>query len=106
MSIREIIIKPLFTEKMSKLEESERKYGFRVEKSANKMEIKSAVEKKFDVKVSKVATMNFLGKAKSMTVRSGGKTIRTSGKRSDWKKAIVTLKEGYSIDLVKGGAAA
>jgi len=102
MSTREIIIKPIFTEKMSRLEELERKYAFQVEGNANKIEIKSAVEKRFDVKVEKVATMNRLGKHKQMTVRSGGKTIRTNGRRSNWKKAIITLKEGFNIDLVGG----
>jgi large subunit ribosomal protein L23 len=102
MSIREIIIKPLFTEKMSQLEDTQLKYAFQVASSANKIEIKDAVEKRFDVKVLKVATMNRLGKSKQMTVRSGGRTIRTSGHRSDWKKAIITLKEGSVIDLISG----
>ena len=96
-----IIIRPLFTEKMSQLEEIERKYAFQVQSSANKIVIKSAVEKKFDVKVEKVATMNRQGKLKD-TMKSGGRTIRTRGKRSGWKKAIITLKEGYSIDLIRG----
>lgn len=104
MSVREIIIKPLFTEKMSQLEETQRKYAFHVDRSANKIDIKNAVEKRFDVEVAKVATMNRLGKAKQMTVRSGGRTIRTSGHRSDWKKAIITLKEGSTIDLIRGDA--
>ena len=102
MSEREIIIKPLFTEKMSQLEETQRKYAFHVDRSANKIDIKNAVEKRFDVEVANVATMNRLGKAKQMTVRSGGRTIRTSGHRSDWKKAIITLKEGSTIDLIRG----
>ena len=51
MSIREIIIKPLFTEKMSQLEDTQLKYAFQVASSANKIEIKDAVEKRFDVKV-------------------------------------------------------
>jgi large subunit ribosomal protein L23 len=104
MSEREIIIKPLFTEKMSQLEETQRKYAFHVDRSANKIDIKNAVEKRFDVEVAKVATMNRLGKAKQMTVRSGGRTIRTSGHRSDWKNAIITLKEGSTIDLIRGDA--
>ena len=104
MSVREIIIKPLFTEKMSQLEETQRKYAFHVDRSANKIDIKNAVEKRFDVEVANVATMNRLGKAKQMTVRSGGRTIRTSGHRSDWKKAIITLKEGSTIDLIRGEA--
>jgi large subunit ribosomal protein L23 len=97
-----IIIRPLFTEKMSQLEEIERKYAFQVKSSSNKIEIKYAVEQKFDVKVEKVATMNRQGKLKEMTMKSGGRTIRTRGKRSGWKKAIITLKEGYSIDLIRG----
>lgn len=104
MSVREIIIKPLFTEKMSQLEEAQGKYAFHVDSSANKIEIKDAVKKRFDVEVANVATMNRLGKAKQMTVRSGGRTIRTSGHRSDWKKAIITLKEGSTIDLIRGDA--
>ena len=99
-----IIVRPLFTEKMSQLEEIERKYAFQVKSTANKIVIKSAVEQKFDVKVEKVATMNRQGKLKDMTMKTGGRTIRTRGKRSGWKKAIITLKEGYTIDLIRGEA--
>ena len=104
MDYRKILIRPLFTEKMSFLEETERKYAFQVDPSANKIQIKQAIEDKFDVKVQKVATMNRKGKAKQMTVRSGGRAIRTSGFQSHWKRAVVTLKEGYNIDLLKGEA--
>ncbi|MDP7330802.1 MAG: 50S ribosomal protein L23 [Candidatus Marinimicrobia bacterium] len=90
---------------MSRLEEEERKYAFQVEKGVNKIEIKRAIEGKFDVEVEKVATMNRAGKEKNMTVRSGGKTIRTQGFRSSWKKAVVTLKEGDVIDLLRGDTA-
>ena len=102
MEYNNTIIRPLFTEKMTQLEDVERKYAFHVISKANKIDIKNAVEKKFDVEVQKVATMNRLGKTKDMTMKSGGRTIRTSGKRSDWKKAIVTLKEGFTIDLMRG----
>ena len=102
MSYQKTIIRPLFTEKMSRLEETERKYAFQVSKKVNKIEIKRAIEEKFDVEVKKIATMNRLGKEKNMTVRSGGKTIRTQGYRANWKKAIITLKEGHSIDLLRG----
>ena len=106
MSIKEqIIIKPILTEKLNILQESERKYGFQVHPDANKIEIKRAIEDRFGVKVEKVATMNFRGKAKEMTVRSGGRVIRTRGKRSDWKKAVVTLKEGEKIDFYQGETA-
>ena len=102
MKHNETIIRPLFTEKMTQLEDIERKYAFHVSTKSNKIDIKNAVEKQFDVEVQKVATMNRLGKTKDMTMKSGGRTIRTTGKRSDWKKAIVTLKEGFSIDLMRG----
>ena len=102
MKHNDIIIRPLFTEKMTQLEDIQRKYAFQVSQKSNKIDIKKAVEDRFDVEVQKVATMNRLGKTKDMTMKSGGRTIRTSGKRSDWKKAIVTLKEGFSIDLMKG----
>jgi large subunit ribosomal protein L23 len=106
MSIKEtIIIEPILTEKINLLQESERKYGFRVHPKANKIEIKDAVENRFGVKVEKVATMNVQGKTKQMTVRSGGRVIRTSGRRSAWKKAIVTLKEGEKIDFYQGETA-
>ena len=75
---------------------------FKLQKKTNKIEIKKAVEKKFNVQVLKVSTMNLSGKQKTMTVRSGGKTIRTSGYTSSWKKAIVTLKKDFSIDLLEG----
>ncbi len=101
----DIIIRPLFTEKQSFLEETERKYAFQVDGRANKITIKKAIESKFDVKIIKVATMNRRGKEKQMTVRSGGRPIRTQGRRSNWKKAVVTLAEGYSIDLLKGETA-
>lgn len=105
MSTKLIIIKPILTEKVNELQESQRKYGFQVLASANKIEIKKAVETKFGVKVEKVATQNVLGKTKQMTVRSGGRVIRTNGRRSDWKKAIVTLKKGEKIDFYQGETA-
>ena len=82
------------------LSETQRKYVFQVEKVANKLEIKKAVEEKFNVKVDKVATLNFKGKRKNTTVRSNGRVLRTSGFRSSWKKAIITLTEGFTIDLL------
>jgi len=102
MSFQKIIIRPLFTEKISRLEEQESKYAFEVTRGVNKIEIKRAIEEKFDVLVKKVATMNRIGKEKNMTVRSGGRTIRTKGNRASWKKAVITLKEGYSINHLDG----
>ncbi|MBT3518542.1 MAG: 50S ribosomal protein L23 [Candidatus Marinimicrobia bacterium] len=100
-----IIIKPILTEKMAILEERQNKFAFLVSPNANKSEIKKAVETKFDVKVVKVATMNQIGKHKQMTVKSGGRTIRTTGKRSDYKKAVITLESGSTIDLMRGETA-
>ena len=102
MDYHNIIIKPLFTEKMSILQETQRKYAFQVSQFANKIEIKKAIQKRFDVEVEKVATMNRKGKIRQMTVRSGGRVIRTSGRKSSWKRAIVTLREGFIIDLMGG----
>ena len=99
INYNKILIRPIFTEKMSRLEE-ERKYSFQVMVGTNKLEVKKAVEMMFDVSVKKVSTSNRSGKKKNMTVRSGGRTIRTNGRRSNWKKAIVTLKEGDVIDLL------
>jgi len=98
----EIIIKPLLTEKMAVMEERENKYAFLVNINSNKTEIKKAIEAKFDVKVAKVATIRQIGKNKQMTVRSGGRTIRTTGKRSDYKKAIITLEPNSTIDIMRG----
>jgi large subunit ribosomal protein L23 len=88
---RSIIKKIQVTEKGSLLVESN-KYTFEVATDSNKVEIKRAVEGLFDVKVTAVNTMNYTGKKKRM---------RTAkyGKRSDWKRAIVTLAEGNKIDM-------
>ena len=99
---QKLLIKPVLTEKMAIMQERENKYAFIVEKSANKVQIKDAIEKKFDVVVAKVATMNIDGKLKQMTTKSNGRTIRTQGRRSGYKKTIITLQDGYSIDFVSG----
>ena len=99
MDINKIIIGPLLTEKGATLTESLNKYLFKVEKASNKIEIKKAIENKFNVKVKKVSIINVKGKMKSMSVKSSGRTIRTQGKKSSWKKAIVTLAKDSSIDL-------
>ena len=90
----DIIIKPVVTER-SMDDMNDNKYTFVVDRKSNKTEIKSAVEKVFGVKVSKVNTMNVLGKIK----RQGA----TSGKRADWKKAIVTLSpDSKGIEFFEG----
>ena len=90
---REIIIKPVVTEKSVDLMQ-ENKYCFRVAKDANKIEIKNAVEKLFNVTVLSVNTRTIQGKVK----RQG----RYEGKRPDVKKAIVTLKAGDQIKVFEG----
>ncbi len=91
---REIIIRPLVTEKISNLQETENKVAFVVDRSANKIEIRKAVENKFNVQVKKVATINMKGKMKRLG--------RFEGRRSNWKKAVVTLREGFTIDFFEG----
>ncbi len=95
MKKRKILIRPLYTEKMARLQESENKYGFEVERTANKIEIASTIEKRFDVKVKSVKTMIVRGKMRQQMTRAG----RFYGRRPDWKKAIVTLAEGEKLDL-------
>ena len=105
MSIKSsIILRPILSEKSTLLGETQNKYVFQVEKTSNKLEIKQAIENKFNVKIRKVATLNMKGKLKNVTIRSNGNVLRTSGNRSSWKKAIVTLQEGYSIDILGGEA--
>ena len=97
-----IILRPILSEKSTALSESQNKYVFQVEKQANKLEIKQAIESKFKVEIKKVATLNIKGKKKNTTIRSNGHILRTSGNRAGWKKAIVTLREGDSIDILGG----
>ena len=89
-----ILISPLVTEKISSLNEKG-KYGFIVESSANKVEIAKAVERMYSVNVAKVNTISVLGKAKSRFTKGG----TVSGKKPDYKKAIVTLAAGEVIDF-------
>jgi len=89
-----IIYRPIVTEKISNLQEKGI-YAFEVELNANKIEIARAVEKKFNVTVTNVRTMNIKGKSKTQMTKRG----RFEGKTSHIKKAIVTLKEGDKIDL-------
>jgi len=103
MSIKSsIILKPILSEKGTLLAETQNKYVFQVEKKSNKLEIKQAIENKFKVKIKKVATLNIRGKKKNMTIRSNGNILNTNGNRANWKKAIVTLQDGYTIDILGG----
>jgi len=96
----QVIIRPILSEKSSLLG-SRSQHVFQVAKSANKLTIKKAVEDRFDVEVKKVAIINVKGKQKNMSVRSSGRVLRTSGRRANWKKAIVTLSKG-TIDILHG----
>lgn len=90
------IIKPIITEKLTAITEKlPNRYGFIVDRRANKLQIKSAVEELYDVTVDKVNTMNFSGKNSSRFTKSGLLTGRTNS----FKKAIVTLVEGETIDF-------
>jgi large subunit ribosomal protein L23 len=89
-----IIRKPLITEKSTRQKEEGRQYVFEVHRDANKIEIQSAVERLFKVKVLQVRTSNVMGKTKRLGKRYG--------KRPDWKKAILTLREGDRIDFFEG----
>ena len=80
---------------------SRSQHVFQVSKTANKLTIKKAVEDRFDVEVKKVAIINVKGKQKNMSVRSSGRVLRTSGRKANWKKAIVTLSKG-TIDILHG----
>ena len=92
MNLYEVIRRPLVTEKGVLKKDTERTLCFEVNSGANKTQVKSAVEKLFKVKVAKVHTVNVKGKQKR---------VRASwGRTADWKKAIVTLKEGSKIDLM------
>ena len=102
MDYTKIIVRPLLSEKANKLSSMSRQYVFEVSSKSNKLQIKSAIEKKFEVKVDKVRTINYKGKMKNTSVRSNGKVLRTSGFRANWKKAIITLTEGQKIDIVGG----
>ena len=91
MNIYSVIKKPHVTEKTSLGSDSSNTVAIVVDKAANKIEIKQAIENLFKVKVADVRTVTVAGKVK----RSG----KTFGKRSNWKKAYVTLQEGQSIDF-------
>ena len=90
----EIIKRPLDTEKLDRMRDRENKFAFEIDLKANKTEVKQAIEQLFKVKVLDVKTAIVRGKFR----RIG----RSQGQRSNWKKAIVTLKEGDAIQLFEG----
>ncbi|MFO7656294.1 MAG: 50S ribosomal protein L23 [Bacteroidales bacterium] len=90
-----ILVKPIVTEKINAQAESLNRYGFVVEKRANKLQIRKAVEGLYGVTVSSVNTMRYAGKRKSRFTKAGA----ISGRTNNYKKAIVTLIVGDSIDF-------
>lgn len=95
MKLSEILIKPILTEKANSQQEKLRRYAFKVNRRANKLEIKTAIEKFYGVSVTEVNTLVVPGKNKTRSTKSG----IISGVKSGYKKAFVTVAEGESIDL-------
>jgi large subunit ribosomal protein L23 len=91
----DILKKPIVTEKMTGQGEKLNRFGFIVDKRANKIQIKKAVEEMYDVKVDAVNTITYGGKAKSRFTKTGV----IAGKSNSFKKAIVTLADGENIDF-------
>ena len=87
---RQIIIQPIVTEKSTRVMEYDQ-YTFKVAKDANKIEIQHAIEEIFEVEVDKVRTQNYGGKKRRIRYKQF--------KKPDWKKAVVTLKEGHRINV-------
>ena len=94
MRLTDVLRRPLVTEKSHDMLDRLGAYTFVVAKEANKIEIAQAVEKQFNVKVSDVRTMRYAGKAKRMG--------KHAGRKPSWKKAVVTLAAGDSIELFEG----
>lgn len=90
-----ILIKPILTERMTVQGEKLNRFGFIVDPKANKLQIKQAVEAMYNVVVTDVNTMRYMGKLKSRFTKSGVLT----GRANNFKKAIVTLKDGDTIDF-------
>jgi len=91
MDLHRVLIQPLLTEKVTAMRESANTVGFLVHPAANRVQIKQAVETLLKVKVERVNVLNVQGKIKRLG--------RFSGKRSDWKKAFVKLKQGEKLEL-------
>jgi large subunit ribosomal protein L23 len=91
----EIIIKPVVTEKMTATTDKLNQFGFVVNKKANKVQIKEAVEKLYGVNVTAVNTMRYAGKSKSKYTKTG----LLKGRTDSYKKAVVSLRNGETIDL-------
>jgi len=95
MKLTEVLIKPILTEKANAQQEKLKRYAFKVNRKANKLEIKKAVEEFYGVQVSEVNTLVVPGKHKSKFTKTG----YVKGVKPGYKKAMVTLNEGSAIDL-------
>lgn len=91
----EILVKPILTEKLTSQEEKLNRYGFIVDKTANKIQIKKAIEDMYGVTIESINTMRYAGKNKSRFTKAGV----IAGKTNARKKAIVTVKKGDKIDF-------
>ena len=89
--LHDVLVRPLLTEKITAMRESGNKVGFVVRAEANRIQIKRAVESALKVRVERVNILNVMGKTKRLG--------RFAGKKPDWKKAIVTLKEGEKLEM-------
>jgi len=94
MNLYDIIRRPLDTEKFDRARDQHNQYAFEIDKKATKLDVKRAVESIFKVKVTGVQTQILRGK--------NARTGTTAGRRPNWKRAIVTLKEGDAISLFEG----
>ena len=94
MNVYDVLKIPKLTEKTMQLKEEVNQFVFEVDPKANKIQIKESVEKVFKVKVLQVRTMNVRGKKKKLG--------RHQGRKSNWKKALITLKEGQTIEYFEG----
>jgi len=91
----EILKKPLLTEKVTQLTEKLNRYAFKVDHRANKIQIKQAIENMYGVNVTAVNTMKYTGKLKSRNTKAG----LVTGRAATYKKAVITLKDGETIDF-------
>jgi len=91
LDMHAVLVQPLLTEKLTGIRETTNTVGFIVHPDANRVQVKQAVEALLKVKVARVNVLNVLGKVKRLG--------RFSGKRSDWKKAFVTLKKGEKLEM-------
>ncbi len=95
MKLSEVLVKPILTEKANAQQEKLRRYTFRVDRKANKLEIKKAIEEFYSVKVKDVNTVVVPGKNKTRYTKAGF----VKGQKSAYKKAMITVAEGETIDL-------